>query len=199
MFPAANSAHLTGRLELTGRHREQQVTRLYLGWQHVLGLVGCWVQKTVKKWTVPQGVTRQVLEMMWRGDFAVAGPMSLNLKAMAATAWSLHLLHATPADPIQVKLKRRAGLLLVLQEVAGIAHGTRLLLATQVVLPRIHACRKGVAGLRMTSCHRQPNSVSRRAAEGRRPKLPRPEQMAAWIAVNDEEASTENTETTTST
>ena len=119
MFPAANSAYLTGRLELTGRHREQLVPRLYLGWQHVLGLVGCWIQKTVKEWTVPQGVTRQVLEMMWRGDFVLAGPLSLNLKAMAATAWSLHLLPATPADPLPVKLKRRAGLLLVLQEVAG--------------------------------------------------------------------------------
>ena len=112
---------------------------------------------------------------------------------MAATAWSLHLLPATPADPLQVKLKRRAGLLLMLQEVAGIAQGTRLLLVTQVVLPRIHA------GLRIISCHRQPNSISSHAAEGRRPKPPRPEQMAAWIALNDEEASTENKETTTST
>ena len=86
------------------------------------------------KWTVPQGVTRQVLEMMWRGDFVLAGPLSLNLKAMAATAWSLPLLPVTPADPLQVKLKRLAGLLLVLQEVAGIAQGTRLLLVTQVVL-----------------------------------------------------------------
>ena len=133
MFPAAKSAHLTGRLGLTRRHREQQVPRLYPGWQHVLGLVGCWVQKTVKKWTVPQGVTRHVLAMMWRGDFVLAGPMSLNLRAMAATAWSLPLLPATPADPLPVKVKRQAGLLLLLQEVAG---------------------------LRMTSCHRQPNSVS---------------------------------------
>ena len=108
-------------LELTGRNHEQQVPRLYLRWQHVLGLVGYWVQKTVKKWTVPQGVTQQVLEMMWREDFVLAGPLSLNLKAMAATAWSLHLLPVTPADSLQVKLKRRAGLLLVLQEVAGIA------------------------------------------------------------------------------
>ena len=165
MFQAAKSAHLTGRLELTGRHREQLVPRLYLGWQHVLGLVGCWIQKTVKEWTVPQGVTRQVLEMMWRGDFVLAGPLSLNLKAMAATAWSLHLLPATPADPLQVRLKRRAGLLLVLQEVAGIAQGTRLLVVTQVVLPRIHIEGR-VAGLRMT----------RHAAEERRPKPPRPEQ-----------------------
>ena len=131
MFPAANSAHLTGRLELTGRHREQLVPRLYLGWQHVLGLAGCWIQKTVKEWTVTQGVTRQVLE--WRGEFVLAGPMSLNLRAMAATAWSLRLLPATPADPLPVKVERQAGLLLVLQEVTG---------------------------LRMTSCHRQPNSVS---------------------------------------
>ena len=135
--------------------------------------------------------------MMWRGDFVLAGPLSLNLKAMAATGWSLPLIPATPADPLQGKLKRRAGLLLVLQEVAGIARGTRLLLVTQVVLPRIHAEGR-VAGL-IISCHRQPNSVSSHAAEGRRPKPPRPEQMAAWIAVNDEEVSTENKETTTST
>ena len=134
-----------------------------------------------------------MLEMMWRGDFVLAGPLSLHLKAMAATGWSLPLIPATPADPLQVKLKRRAGLLLMLQEVAGIAQGTRLLLVTQVVLPRIHA------GLRIISCHRQPNSISSHAAEGRRPKPPRPEQMAAWIALNDEEASTENKETTTST
>ena len=89
----------------------------------------------------------------------LAGPLSSNLKAMAATGWSLPQLPATPADELQVKLKRRAGLLLVLQEVAGIAQGTRLLLMTQVVLPRIHAEGR-VAGLRMTSCHRQPNSVS---------------------------------------
>ena len=139
-----------------------------------------------------------MLEMMWRGDFVLAGPLSLNLKAMAATGWSLPLLPATPADPLQVKLKRRAGLLLVLQEVAGIAQGTRLLLVTQVVLPRIHAEGR-VAWLRIISCHRQPNSVSSHAAEGRRPKPPRPEQMAAWIAVNDEEASTGNKETITST
>ena len=87
-----------------------------------------------------------MLEMMWRGDFVLAGPLSLHLKAMAATGWSLPLIPATPADPLQVKLKRRAGLLLVLQEVAGIAQGTRLLLVTQVVLPRIHA------GLRIISC-----------------------------------------------
>ena len=126
---------LTGRLGLTGRHREQQVPQLYLGWQHVLGLVGCWVQKTAKKWTVPQGVTRQVLAMIWREDFVLAGPMSLNLRAMAATAWSLPLLPATPADPLPVKVKRQAGLylLLLLQEVGG---------------------------LRMTSCNRQQNSVS---------------------------------------
>ena len=68
-----------------------------------------------------------------RGDFVLAGPMSSNLTTMVATARSLHLLPATPADPLPVKVKRRAGLLLVLQEVAG---------------------------LRMTSCHRQPNSVS---------------------------------------
>ncbi|CAH3193560.1 unnamed protein product [Porites evermanni] len=85
LVPVSNSAHLTGRLELTGRHREQQVPRLYLGWQHVLGLVKCWIQKTVKKWTVPKGVTRHVLEVMWRGHFVLAGPLSLNLKAMAAT------------------------------------------------------------------------------------------------------------------
>ena len=83
-----------GRLGLTGRHREQQVPRLYLGWQHVLGLVGCWVQKTVKEWTVPQGVTRQELAMMCRGDFVLAGPTSLNLRAMAVTALSLHPLPA---------------------------------------------------------------------------------------------------------
>ena len=88
--------------------------------------------------------------------------------------------------------------MLVLQEVAGIAQGRRLLLVTQVVLPRIHAEGR-VVGLRIISCHRQPNSVSSDAAEGRRPKPPRPEQMAAWITVNDEEASTENKETTTST
>ena len=88
--------------------------------------------------------------------------------------------------------------MLVQQEVAGIAQGTRLLLVTQVVLPRIHAEGR-VVGLRIISCHRQPNSVSSRAAEGRRPKPPRPEKMADWIAVNDEEASTENKETTTST
>ena len=87
----------------------------------------------MKKWTVPRGVTQQVLGMMWRGDFVLAEPMSLNWRAMAATAWSLHLLPATPADPLPVKVKRRAGLLLVLQEVAG---------------------------LRMTSCHQQPNCVS---------------------------------------
>ena len=63
----------------------------------------------------------------------LAGPMSLNLRAMAATAWSLRLLPATPADPLPVKVEWQAGLLLVLQEVAG---------------------------LRMTSCHQQPNSVS---------------------------------------
>ena len=124
---------LTGRLGLTGRHHEQQVPQLYLGWQHVLGLVGYW--KTAKKWTVPQGMTRQVLAMMWREDFVLAEPMSLNLRAMAATAWSLPLLPVTPADPLPVKVKRQAGLdrLLLLQEVAG---------------------------LRMTSCNRQPNSVS---------------------------------------
>ena len=123
-----------GGLGLTGRHREQQVPQLYLGWQHVLGLVGCWVQKTAKKWTVPQGVTRQVLAMMWREGFVLAGPISLNLRAMAATAWSLTLLPAIPADPLLVKVKRQAGLdpLLLLQEVAGL--------------------RK--------SCHREPNSVS---------------------------------------
>ena len=99
MFPAANSAHLTGKVELTGCHREQLVPRRYPRWQHVLGVVGCWTQKTVKKWTVPQGVTQQVLEMMWREDFVLDGPLSLDLKAMAATAWSLHLLPATPADP----------------------------------------------------------------------------------------------------
>ena len=65
----------------------------------------------------------------------LAGPMSLNLRAMAATAWSVPLLPATPADLLLVKVKRQAGrdLLLLLQEVAG---------------------------LRMTSCHQQPNSVS---------------------------------------
>ena len=89
----------------------------------------------------------------------LAGPLSLNWKAMGATAWSLHLLPATSADPLQKKLKRQAGLLLVLQEVAGIAQETRLLVVTQVVLPRIHAEGR-VAGLRMTSCHRQPSSVS---------------------------------------
>ena len=126
---------LTGRLRLTGRHREKQVPQLYLGWQHVLGLVGYWVQKTAKKWTVPQGMTRQVLAMMWREDFVLAEPMNLNLRAMATTAWSLPLLPATLADPLPVKVKRQAGLdlLLLLQEVAG---------------------------LRMTSCNRQPNSVS---------------------------------------
>ena len=82
----------------------------------------------------------------------LTGPLSLNLKAMTATGWSLPLLPATPADPLQVKLKQWAGLLLVLQEVAGRARGTRLLLVTQVVLPRIHAQGR-VAGLRMTSCH----------------------------------------------
>ena len=82
----------------------------------------------------------------------LTGPLSLNLKAMTATGWSLPLLPATPAAPLQVKLKRWAGLLLVLQEVAGRARGTRLLLVTQVVLPRIHAQGR-VAGLRMTSCH----------------------------------------------
>ncbi|XP_015748086.1 PREDICTED: uncharacterized protein LOC107327873 [Acropora digitifera] len=109
---------LTGRLELTGRHCEQQVPQLYLGWQHVLGLVGYWVQKTAKKWTVPQGMTRQVLAMMWREDFVLAGPMSLNLRVRAATTWSLPLLPATPADPLPVKVKRQAGLdlLLLLQE-----------------------------------------------------------------------------------
>ena len=106
------------------------------------------------------------------GDFVLAGPMSWNWRAMFATAWSLHLLPETPVDPLPVKVKRRAGLFLVLQEVTG---------------------------LRMTSCHQQANSVSWRTVEGRRPKPPRPEQMAAWITVNDEEASTENKETTTST
>ena len=69
------------------------------------------------------------------GDFVLAEPMSLNLRAMAATAWSLPLLPATPADPLAVKVKRHASLdlLLLLQEVAG---------------------------LRMTSCNRQSNSVS---------------------------------------
>ena len=129
------------------------------------------------------------------GGLCACWAIELNLKAMAATAWSLPLLPATPADPLQVKLKWCAGLLLVLQEVAGIAQGTRLLLVTQVVLPRIHAEGR-VAGLSMTSCHQQPNSVSWHAAEGRRPKPPGPGRMAAWIAVNDEEASTENKETT---
>ncbi|XP_044180309.1 uncharacterized protein LOC122961632 [Acropora millepora] len=109
---------LTGRLGLTGCHREQQVPQLYLGWQHVLGLVGCWVQKIAKKWTVAQGMTRQVLAMMWREDFVLAEPRSLNLRAMAASAWSLPLLPATSADPLPVKVKRQAGLdlLLLLQE-----------------------------------------------------------------------------------
>ena len=93
------------------------------------------------------------------GGLCACWPIELKLAAMAATAWSLHLLPATPADPLQVKLKRRAGLLLVLQEVAGIAQGTRLLVVTQIMLPRIHAEGR-VAGLRMTSCHQQPNSVS---------------------------------------
>ena len=57
-------------------------------------------------------MTRQVLEMMWMGDFVLAGPLSLNLKAMAATAESHHLLRATPDDPLQVKVKGLAGLLL---------------------------------------------------------------------------------------
>ena len=116
------------------------------------------------------------------GGLCACWAIELNLKAMAATAWSLPLLPATPADPLQVKLKWCAGLLLVLQEVAGIVQGTRLQLVTQVVLPRIHAEGR-VAGLSMTSCHQQPNSVSWHAAEGRRPKPPGPERMAAWIAI----------------
>ena len=83
-----------------------------------LGLLDVWVQKIAKKWTVAQGMTRQVLAMMWREDFVLAEPMSLNLRAMAASAWSLPLLPATSADPLPVKVKRQAGLdlLLLLQE-----------------------------------------------------------------------------------
>ena len=73
------------------------------------------------------------------GGLCACWAIELKLEAMTATAWSLHLLPATPADPLQAKLKRRAGLLLVLQEVAEIAQGTRLLVVTQIVLPRIHA------------------------------------------------------------
>ena len=76
----------------------------------------------------------------------LAGPFSLNWKAMAATAWSLHLLPATPADPLQVKLKWRVGLSKVPQVVAGNAQVTKLPFVTQVVLPRLQAEGR-VAGL----------------------------------------------------
>ena len=91
----------------------------------------------------------------------LAGPFSLNWKAMAATAWSLHLLPMTPADPLQVKFKWWVGLSKVPQVVAGNAqvHVTKLPFVTQVVLQRLQAEGR-VAGLTMTSHHPQPNFVS---------------------------------------